>query len=106
MNTDINLRRVGVAYSSEEGPRTLRGDRKQDGKRMENVPLGRGTDQEKGALCAAHRKDCWARRRCRDVCRKSVACGGASSQTAAYIPDQSSSIDILRRPAKRQCAEQ
>ena len=57
MNTNINLRRAGVAYSSKEAPRTLTGDGEQDGGRVENVPPEKGTDQEKGALCAAHRKE-------------------------------------------------
>ena len=35
----------------------LTGDGEQDGRRMESVPVEKGTDQEKGALCAAHRKE-------------------------------------------------
>ena len=79
---------------------------------MKNVPLEKGTDQEMGALCAAHRKEgllgseeVSGHLPSRDICRRSMACDGASGQAVAHIPNQSSCIDILRRPAKRECAE-
>ena len=90
---------VSVACLSEEGPRMLTEAREQEGRRVENAPPERGTDQGKGALYTAYRKDCWIQRP-RYVYWKSVARDRSLSRADIHTSNQPPCVDKLKRLAK------